>query len=676
MPSRKKRAIKAEDLYDFQLISSPRISPDGKYVVYVIQRVDKKSEKKYTNLWIASAGAQTSSTTRQFTYGDQNDSQPRWSPDGSQIAFLSNRQDPEKPAQLFLIAIDGGEARPLSEIKGSIEEFNWSPDGKRLICAVRKSDPEELERQEDEEKKKLGVVARHYERVFYKLDDYGYLSKERTHLWSVDARSGRAKQLTDHPVYDEQNPAWSPDGKWIAFVSNRSPNPDFDIDQVDLFVMPSGGGELQKIETPVGEKYQPSFSPDGQWIAYYGSEGVALGYKNHGLWVVPAPWNEQQAPACNLTEPYDLHVSPDVINDMGSPEMMPPTWSKDGKQLYFPVTLHGSSLLKVIPAAGGEPQTVIDEGGTVGSFSFDRDYEFLAYFYGTMSDPGQVFVRHMTEQRDYQVTALNKSLLESIDLGEVETVWINGPDDIELQGWIIKPPSFDPEKKYPSILEIHGGPLTQYGHFFMHEFYYLAAQGYVVHFCNPRGGRGYGEAHAKAIFTHWGDPDYSDLMAWTDHLASQSYIDSGRMGVTGGSYGGFMTVWIIGHTDRFKAAVPQRCVSNMVSMWGSSDFNWAFQQVLDDKPPFEDLQKYWDQSPIKYIGNAKTPTLVIHSENDLRCPIEQGEQVFVALKKLGVDSEMVRFPNEFHGLSRTGRTDRRIVRLNHILRWFDKYLKG
>jgi dipeptidyl aminopeptidase/acylaminoacyl peptidase len=328
-----------------------------------------------------------------------------------------------------------------------------------------------------------------------------------------------------------------------------------------------------------------------------------------------------------------------------------------------------------IPAGGGEPQTVIDEGGTVGSFSFDRQEERMAYFYGTMSDPGQVFVRHIAEQRDYQITAINKSLLEGIDLGEVETVWIKGPDENDLQGWIIKPPNFDPQKKYPSILEIHGGPLTQYGHFIMHEFYYLAAQGYVVHFCNPRGGRGYGEEHAKATYTHWGDPDYSDLMVWTDHIAAQSYIDSERMGVTGGSYGGYMTVWIIGHTDRFKAAVPQRCVSNMVSMWGSSDFNWAFQQVLDDKPPFDDLQKYWDQSPIKYIGNAKTPTLVIHSENDLRCPIEQGEQVFVALKKLGVDSEMVRFPNEFHGLSRTGRTDRRIVRLNHILRWFDKYLK-
>jgi len=209
----------------------------------------------------------------------------------------------------------------------------------------------------------------------------------------------------------------------------------------------------------------------------------------------------------------------------------------------------------------------------------------------------------------------------------------------------------------------------------MHEFYFLVANGYVVHFCNPRGGRGYGEEHAKAIWGNWGDADYRDLMAWTDFIENKSYISKERMGVTGGSYGGYMTVWIIGHTNRFKAAVTQRCVSNFVSMWGSSDLNWEFQELHNNKPPFEDLDIYWDHSPIKYIGNAETPTLVIHSENDLRCPIEQGEQVFVALKTLGIDTEMVRFPDEFHGLSRNGRTDRRIARLNHIVRWFNKYLK-
>jgi dipeptidyl aminopeptidase/acylaminoacyl peptidase len=254
-------------------------------------------------------------------------------------------------------------------------------------------------------------------------------------------------------------------------------------------------------------------------------------------------------------------------------------------------------------------------------------------------------------------------------------VWFEGTTGNDLQGWILKPPSFDPSRAYPAIIEIHGGPRTQYGHLFMHEFYVLAAQGYVVTFCNPRGSRGYGEEHAKAIWNRWGSVDYDDLMAWTDLLEEKPYIDSQRMGVTGGSYGGYMTNWIIGHTDRFRAAITQRSVSNLISMYGSSDFNWSFQQEFGDQPPWEAFESYWQQSPISHIGDATTPTLVIHSEDDLRCPIEQGEQIFVALKKLGVDTEMIRFPDEPHGLSRGGRTDRRVKRLEHILRWFDRYLK-
>jgi dipeptidyl aminopeptidase/acylaminoacyl peptidase len=323
---------------------------------------------------------------------------------------------------------------------------------------------------------------------------------------------------------------------------------------------------------------------------------------------------------------------------------------------------------------GENLQTVLCQGGVVGSFSFDASQERLAYFYSTLDDPGQVCLWSRASGEIRRLTQFNHDWLRSIELGQVETHWIKGPDGDDLQGWVLKPPGFDPEAKYPSILEIHGGPLTQYGSMFMHEFYYLASQGFVVHFCNPRGGRGYGEAHAKAIWGGWGTVDYDDVMAWTDFVAGQPYIDPGRMGVTGGSYGGYMTLWIIGHTQRFRAAVSQRCVSNLISMWGSSDFNYIFQEALQAGAPFEDLQKYWDRSPIKYIGEARTPTLVLHNENDLRCPIEQGEQVYVALKRLGVESEMVRFPDEFHGLSRTGRTDRRIARLNHILRWFKKYL--
>jgi dipeptidyl aminopeptidase/acylaminoacyl peptidase len=342
------------------------------------------------------------------------------------------------------------------------------------------------------------------------------------------------------------------------------------------------------------------------------------------------------------------------------------------------VAHHGNTTLKSIAIEGNKKSlhSIIGDEGVVGSFSFDKDQSKLAYFHADMKNSGEIWLRDVASLRSRRLTEVNDNLLQELNLGEIEEVWFKGATGNDLQGWILKPPEFNSKKKYPSILEIHGGPGVQYGNFFMHEFYYLTANGYVVYFCNPRGGRGYGEAHSKAIWNNWGTVDYDDLMAWVDFIQKRPYIDKRRIGVTGGSYGGYMTNWIIGHTQRFRAAVTQRSVSNLISMYGSSDYNWDMQREFGDQPPWENFKNYWRQSPMKYIGNAKTPTLVLHNEQDLRCAIEQGEQVFVALKKLGVDTEMVRFPDEPHGLSRTGRTDRRIERLKHILRWFDRYLKG
>ena len=665
-----KRLITADDLYRFKLLFDVQISPDGAHVIYVLQHIDRDTEKKFSNLWIVPTEG---GEARQFTFGDHRDTSPRWSPDGKQIAFLSDRQNPEKEPQVHVIPFSGGEARRLTFIAGEVSNLSWSPRGKRLLCNVRKTDPEVLERESDPLKKKLGVVARHYDRAFYKLDGYGYLPKERTHIWTIDVRTGRNKQLTDHEVWDELSPTFSPDGKWIVFLSNRTPDPDLDLDAIDLFVMPSRGGEIRLIETPPGPKTLPAVSPDGKWIAYIGQQGKGKGYRNAGVRIVPFEGDQK---ARNLTNKYDLHAGSHTATDLYEDvEDMPPVWSADSQRLYFQALYHGSTLLKSVSIKGDDLRDLVGEGGVVGSFSLDRGQEKVAYFFGQFGDICQVYVREVSAGRTRHLTRINRDILERIELPKIEEVWFKGPDDNDLQGWIVKPPDFDGRKRYPSILYIHGGPLLQYGKFFFHEFYFLAAQGYVVYFTNPRGGRGYGEAHAKSIWGAWGTRDYADLMAWADHMQAQNYIDPKRMGVTGGSYGGYMTVWIIGHTERFSAAVAARCVSNFISEWGSADYNWTFEYEVEAGPPFRDIRKWWDMSPIKYIGSASTPTLVLHSENDLRCPIEQGEQVFVALKRLGVDSEFVRFPDEFHGLSRTGRTDRRIVRLNHITRWFDRYLK-
>ena len=529
-----------------------------------------------------------------------------------------------------------------------------------------------LEREKDEQKKKLGVVARHYTRLFYKMDGYGYLPHERTHIWLVDARTGKGKQLTDSAVHDETSPTFSPDGKRIAFISNRSDDPDAHPEHDDLFVMPASGGEAKKIKTPIGMKSNLSFSPDGKWLAYLGAEGEHLDYQNTSLWVVPVDGSE---PAKNLTRKYDLHTTADVITDFGSADTVAPIWSNDGKSIYFQAAVHGSTVLRRIDIDGKNMTEIIGEGGALGTVSFDKSQKQVAYFYGSTYDTPQIHVRELGSSTVRYLTHVNRDLFASIKLPKVEEVWYKGADGTDLQGWIMFPPNFDPNKTYPSILEIHGGPWTQYGKFFMHEFNYFASNGYVVYFTNPRGGRGYGEKHSKAIWGIFGGPDYDDIMKFTDLVARKPYIDTKRMGVTGGSYGGYMTLWIVGHTNRFKSAVAQRVVSNWVSMWGSSDFNWLFQFWAKSGSPQEGINRLWDMSPVKYLGEVKTPTLIIHSEHDHRCPIEQGEQAFVALKRGGTETEFVRFPEEPHGLSRVGRTDRRIARLNHILRWMDKYLK-
>ncbi len=668
MLTQKHRSLTAHDLYLFHLISQPQISPRGDLAVYCEHSVDEKTEKKYAHLWAISLPG---GKPRQITYGKQSDTSPRFAADGGNIAFLSNRED-EKQPQVYLLPTDGGEARRLTDLKGTIESFSWSPDGTRLLLQFRAKDPEDIEREKDEEKKKLGVVCREIDRVFYKEDGKGYLPHARRHLWIIDVRTAEVRQITEGDVFDEWDPVWSPDGKEIAFCSNHADDPDLDPDAIDLFVIPASGGEMRHLPTPVGPKANQSFSPDGRSIAYYGHEGKGEGWKNTHLWVVPATGDGQ---ARCITCEHDFDVSPWTINDMGSLPQVAPTWSKSGDEVYFQVAYHGNTVLKRA-TLGGDVSDVIDRDGVVGVFSFDQAQERLVYFHGDMRDPGQVFLRDMATGDDKQLTSVNDELLEEIDLGGTKEIWFEGSAGNDLQGWIITPPGFDPGKKYASVLEIHGGPRVQYGNFFMHEFYYLAAQGYVVYFCNPRGGQGYGEEHSKAIWNDWGGADYDDITAWVDYVSAKPYIDRKRMGVTGGSYGGYMTNWIIGHTDRFSAAVTQRSVSNLISMYGSSDFNWAFQEEFGNVPPWEEMENYWRQSPIKYIGNAVTPTLVIHSENDMRCPIEQGEQIFVALKQLGVDTKMIRFPDEPHGLSRGGRTDRRIARLEQISGWFDLYLKG
>mgnify|MGYP000844884027 FL=1 len=665
MSAELKRRITADDLYHLQIVSDPQISPDGQHVVFCVQTVDEASEKKYNHLWLVAVDG--SQPARQITFGSQRDSHPRWSPDGRSIAFLSNRAD-EKQVQIYRLPRDGGEAQPLTKLNGAIAGFSWSPDGTQFVCQFRQKAPDGAE-----PKKKPGLVDRRITRLDFRAEGAGYLPDERWHIWTINAADGKMTQLTSGDAFQESNPSWSPDGRFILFTSVRADQPDLNWEQSELYLIPAGGGEMQMVMGHDGRKFEGAFSPDGQTIAYLGRDQRGTWYQNDCLYVTGVDGRQTR----NLSAPHDLHCAQATILDTGSGSPAAPiTWTLDGQAVYMVVTQQGGQPLLRFPSNGQPPTPVVDGPGLVGAFSLDAAHGRMAYLWGTIDKPGQLWLREMDSGETRLLADPNEALLAEIDLGHTEEVWFEGADGYKLHGWITFPPDFDAARRYPSILEIHGGPMGQYGRAFMHEFYFLAAHDYVVYWSNPRGGQGYGAAHLAAIANRWGTIDYDDVMAWTDFMAAQPYIDPARLGVTGGSYGGFMTTLIIGRTNRFKAAVAQRVLSNLVSFYGGSDLNGTRTESLigADQPPWEAIEQYWAQSPMKYIGQACTPTLVLHSEQDKRCPPEQGEQVFVALKRLGVETELILFPEEGHELSRNGRTDRRIARLNHILRWFDTYL--
>ena len=460
MSEQTKRAIEAEDLYRFKLVSDCQISPDGRQVVFCVERVDGENEKKFTSLWLVQTGG---GRTSQLTQGDQVDRHPRWSPDGETIAFLSNRAD-EKQYQLYLLPMTGGEARPLTAMTGSFDTFQWSPDGRELLCQFRKKDQEAIERESDPRQKELGIVARRITRVFYKLDAAGYLPEERWHLWTVDVETGLGQQLTDGQIYDELSPCWSPDGRRIAFLSNRSIDPDLEPEAIDVYLMPATGpaidADLERLETPPGDKSLLSYSPDGRYLAFIGQDSTQGWWKNYGIWLLPL---DGSGPMRDITAEYDINTGNGTLGDIADRPSIRPTWSADSQRLFFQVGKHGVTQLYSITPAGSDLRRELESTGVVGTFTLDSNNAGLAFCFGAFNDPGNIWFSDQKSGVSRQLTHFNQKLLAEIDLGQVEEFWFKGADENDLQGWIIKPPEFDSKQRYPSILEIHGGPWLQYG---------------------------------------------------------------------------------------------------------------------------------------------------------------------------------------------------------------------
>jgi dipeptidyl aminopeptidase/acylaminoacyl peptidase len=677
------RSISIEDLYRFRFLSRPRISPDGRRVAFVETTVDPQRHAYRSCLWMVStAGGEA----RRFTMGPANSHSPSWSPDGRWLAFVSEREgeaagpddkDGQKQrgkgkAQVWLISTDGGEARQLTYMPLGASSPTWSPDGLRLLFQAAVGPVDE----EGEDGKPL-PRARVIDRLFYRLDGVGFVYERRQHLFLLDVAEGAEPvQLTDGD-WDDGEAAWAPDGSRIVFTSNRGEDRWRFIlpDLYTLGVVDGHAGELRSLTDGSLACAAPAWSPDGGTIAFFAGPKVRSG--GHLDLYTLAVASAQAEPRC-LTRAFAGSGSDSTNCDTTDEHMTPaPAWSADGQTLYTLHTLRGATRIFAIPlsGAGEQPAALTPGDAHVLDFSIDRANNTLALISEDATHLAEVCACSPDAAGEWrQLTTSNAALLGELALATPEHMPYTGEDGWAIEGWIIKPPGFDPARKYPLIVEIHGGPHTQYGHGFFHEMQLLAAAGNVVLYTNPRGSTGYGRDFSLAVRGAWGIKDSYDILAGVDAVVRKGYIDESRLGVTGGSYGGFMTNWLIGHHERFKAAVTDRCVADRASFFGSSDLGWDFADDDMDTTPWDDPELYRRMSPIAYVKNMRTPLLIIHSEQDLRCNIEQAEQLFATLKYMGREVLFVRFEGQSHGLSRGGHPLLRKERLRHILSWFEQHL--
>lgn len=671
-----KRPITAEDLLRIQFIGDPQISPDGSRILFSKRHINEK-QAYVGNLFAVDLEGHV----QQLTQGEGGASQGRWSPRGDRIAFVSGRE--EKCSQLFLLPLAGGEAAKVSKLpEGSIGEIKWSPDGQSIAFTFRPTHPDRT-KDASKQREKDGKSDPPWEldSAWYRLDGDGYFGGQRHALYILDVESGEHRLLYEEPRLGFISFDWSPNGEEIAVSHTVNKNPWADKPNDQVFRVKVADGQAWQLEgLPKGEKGSLKWSPDGNWIAYIGdhSDDDPWGVRNSKLYVVPAVGDSFRC----LTEQDDYCLSVMGLSDTKDAygyAML--EWSPDSKALYVSIGWHGETQLGYVQMDRAKVEILTKGAHTLTVGNLSRNGERFGCLLGTVTRPSEVAVIDLAQGECPQpkvLTSFNSWLQDEIKLSEPEEFWVEAADGAKVHGWVLRPPDYLAPKRYPAALEIHGGPHAQYGWAFFHEFQLLAARGFVVVYSNPRGSKGYGEAYCAAIRGAWGDRDWEDIQAVTRWMQAQPYIHSGQMGVLGGSYGGYMTNWVIGHTDEFKAAITDRCVSNLVSMGGSSDFAtnkdayWPGCFYGD----LETISTLWKQSPIAYFENVSTPTLVIHSEGDLRCNIEQGEQVFAALQMRGIESRFVRYPRSTsHGLSRSGPPDLRLHRLGEIVGWLEKHLK-
>ncbi|PYP93495.1 MAG: peptidase S9 family protein [Gemmatimonadetes bacterium] len=641
------RAFSLDDVLRVRNVRDPEISPDGAWVAYTVSQADTADDRDRSAVWMTSwAGTETV----RLTTSKQGENTPRWSPDGRWLAFLSGRDD--EHTQLWLLDRQGGEGRKLTTLKSDVDDYMWSPDGKRLVLVAADADT-------TTHKTPPPIVINRFQ---FKQDEEGYLGKERRHLYVLDAASGTTTALTSGG-YDELLPAWSPDGKSLAFVSKR--RPDFDRDaNWDVYVMDATPGatprQLTTFEGPDNDpetESRPAWSPDGRSIAYLqGGPLKLIYYAVQQLAVVPAAGGGGGGGAPRiLTAGLDRNVTH-------------PVWSRDGSSLYFLLEDDRAVALARVPASGGSIERLLSGPRVVSAFATNADGK-IAVLASTPATPAEVFALEGTAMRP--LSHQNDQWLAQLKLGAVDPITFKSRDGTSINGFTVKPPDFVPGKRYPTVLRIHGGPVSQFQYEFDFQLQTLAGHGYLVVVANPRGSSGRGEKFATVIYADWGNKDAQDVLAAIDYVVAQGLADPARLGVGGWSYGGILTNYVIAQDHRFTAAVSGASASNILAGYGTDQYVREYEIELGVPWKAADT---WERLsfPFLHADRITTPTLFLCGDKDFNVPLLNSEQMYQALRSLRVETELVIYPGQHHAITKPSyRRDR----LERYLAWYGKYLK-
>jgi dipeptidyl aminopeptidase/acylaminoacyl peptidase len=645
-----KRAITLDDLAAIKETSDPQISPDGQWVAYTVTSFDLKEDRKTSDLWMTSWDGGRS---LQLTHSPESESAPRWSPDGRYLAFISNRGTENEIDQLWLMNRAGGEAEKITDFKGSVADYAWSPDGKKLALIVKDPDPEAQDEKSKEKKTPKPIVI---DRFQFKLDETGYLGKLRQHLYLFDLATRKAEILTPG-AFDEMFPAFSPDGSRIAFVSKRGKDPDRD-DNYDIYVIDAkSGAEARQLTTYAGADCNPdwasppAWSPDGRQIAYVrGGDPKLIYYAVYQLAVISVAGGEPRL------------LAPALDRNMTNPQ-----WSDDGSRIYFLLEDDRAIHLARVSSSGGQVERALGGRREVSDFDLGAG-DKLAVLSSSPHQPAEVFALDAKGPR--QLSHQNTELMSRLKLGAVEEISFKSKDGTAINGFLVKPPDYQPGKKYPVILRIHGGPVWQFYNNFSFDWQVYAARGYAVVAANPRGSSGRGESFSKAIYADWGNRDVEDVLAAVDYAMAQGIADADRLGVGGWSYGGILTNYVIARDPRFKAATSGAGASNILAGYGTDMYIREYERELGQ--PWRSADTWIKLSyPFLHADRIKTPTLFLCGEKDFNVPLLNSEQMYQALRSLGVDTQLVIYPGEYHEIAKPSYLRDRLER---YLAWYDKYL--